>query len=70
MATVITRNARKVRSCGPVDVGYVNISYPMMLTRKHITLQIGDEIIRIDWNEAPNVVKQMTKYLEQYAGET
>lgn len=61
MATLIKRNARTFLDGGPLDVAVCMMAFPNM-TDRHVSLQIGNHMIRItkaEYEEMKRMVESM-----------
>ena len=61
MATLIKRNARIFLDCGPLDVAVCMMAFTNM-TNRHVSLQIGNHMIRItkaEYEEMKRTVESM-----------
>lgn len=66
MATVIKRNSRKLSDVGPVFVAFGNYSLPRLASQKHIELNIGDTLIRIELDKAAEMANKILQHAEQH----
>lgn len=66
MATIAKRRARKLTDAGKPQVGYANVTMPMLAQKKHVTIDIGDHTIRIEWADAQQVADEINKLMEFY----
>jgi hypothetical protein len=67
MATVVKRNAHKMFAGGKPNIFYADLNYPGLSERKHITITIGDAIIRIELSEAKRVANEILAAIKEHA---
>lgn len=71
MAHVIKQRARKPFAAAEcVNVGYGNYSLPLMSERKHISLRIGDILIRIEMTKAVEAAREILRLHNEYGDKT
>lgn len=66
MATLIKRRARKLLECKPVFPGYSSLNMPGLTRREHVTLDIGEHVMRIELEAAELLAKQILDIVKQY----
>lgn len=64
MATVIKSRARKLSAVGKPGVSYANYATPGLLENKHVVVRIDELIIRLTFDEARRLVKDINHYVE------
>lgn len=63
MATLCKNRARKLTAMGPISVGYVNLSYPLLSQKQHVALNIGDYVLRVEIDQAQKLVDEINAIL-------
>lgn len=66
MATITKNRARKVSVAGPPSVGYVELTYPLLASRKHVTITVGDHVMRVELADAVALAKRILDIAEEY----
>lgn len=66
MATIIKRNARKLTAVGKPMVGYANYSVPGLFQSKHMTMFIGDHILRFEWDDLNGLIEEMQRVKKEH----
>lgn len=69
MGVLWKARARKAAAGGYVTVGYGNFPVAGLLKNKHVALTIGEYVLRMNYDEAERVFKQVSEYLEKYKNE-
>lgn len=66
MATIKKNTARKPLAVGQPSLGYVDLPQPLLLTRKHVSIQIGDHTVRIELDKAKDLAIGILDLHNQY----
>lgn len=66
MATLIKRGGRKLLTVDSLKVGYADIAMPGLLKRQHLTIDLGNYVIRLSYSEAQKLVDQINEAQDLY----
>lgn len=66
MATITKHGARKLTDVGKPMIGYADFAAPFLLRNKHITIDIGKHVIRIEWPDAKALLADLQSVIAEH----